>query len=424
VSLFCVGPARAQPAQPQARDPTREADAELEVDLGWDRGITYAWRHWLPYLDRFGSAGWADDLVLEGRIGGSLYLDGGWLAGVLDEDEGFTGEIRRARLYTAGKFEWGVRTDYKVELAFEDGRVLLNDFYLRWHPNRIADTLRVGYFDPPATLQNVVASGSRVLMEVASPVAAFVPGFRLGLDASGDYPNPSVTWFLNFSTRAGQDPVVGDASDEPLRIFGRLAWRPLGPPRTDAPMLHLGVSTSWAPNTSGATVRYRSRPESFLADFAVDTGDIDGSASVFGLEAAWRDGPLILQAEAMFSRVDAEAGGAPTFHGLYLQANWALTGEVRGYDTREAVFRRLVPKRAFAPRTGGWGALELAARLSWLDLSDGAVRGGRMLSFTVGPAWTWNRSVRVLAGYVVAHVDDRPERGTLHIVHTRLELVF
>jgi len=207
-------------------------------------------------------------------------------------------------------------------------------------------------------------------------------------------------------------------------VFGRLVWRPLGEPDPELALLHLGASTSWSPDTGSTTIRYRSRPETYLVDYAVDTGDIDGSANVLGLEAAWRDGPLILQMESLMSRVDADAGGSPFLYGAYLQVNRALTGEVRGYDTGVSTFRRLIPERPLSLRGGGFGALELAGRVSWLDLSDDGVRGGRMLSLAIGPAWTWNRYVRVLANYVVARVRGRPDDGTQHIAQARLELAF
>jgi hypothetical protein len=67
--------------------------------------------------------------------------------------------------------------------------------------------------------------------------------------------------------------------------------------------------------------------------------------------------------------------------------------------------------------------VELTARASWLDLSSGSIDGGRMLTATVGPAWTWNRWVRVLAGYVFARTGDRPRKGSAHIGQLRLEFV-
>lgn len=410
--------------EPQAEpDPEPEKESRLAVDLGWDRGITYAYRQRLRVMDHLGAPAWVDDLTIQGRVGGSLYLDGGVLGGSASADDGLEGAVRRARLYTRGRIQGWLANEYKVEFAIDDGSFYVNDFYLLWRPGRLVDTLRVGYFDPPASLQNLVSSGSRSLMEVASPVAAFAPGFRLGVDAARHFERPSLSAFLNLST-VGQEAEVGDASDERLRLFGRLVWRPRGEPRDGAPLLHLGISSAWAPDAGDTTIRYRARPESFLADYAVDTGDIQASGSVFALEAAWRDGPRILQAEAMFARIDPDAGGEAGLFGMYLQASWVLTGEERPYDVDEATFGRIVPDRPLHRRGSGIGALEFAVRLSWLDLSDGPLRGGRMLSLTLGPAWTWNRSVRVLAGYVFADVAGGPDPGTFHIFQTRLELNF
>ena len=80
------------------------------------------------------------------------------------------------------------------------------------------------------------------------------------------------------------------------------------------------------------------------------------------------------------------------------------------------------PAVPFHPLHGGRGAVELAARLSWLDLSDGPLRGGRMLTAALGATWTWNRFVRIQTGYVFADVGDRPEASFAHIVQARLEL--
>jgi phosphate-selective porin OprO/OprP len=399
-----------------------EQDAALSFDLGWDHGPTYELQGRVP-VSRLGAPTWLDEVHVEGRVGGSLYLDGGLTSRVPAQDDGWEAEVRKARISTKGVFEYALPIEYKVEFSVENRRFLVDNFYLGWRPPRFAERVRVGWFDVPATLQNTTSSSSRVLMEVGSPVAAFAPASRPGVDARGRWADSSLSWYLSLST-LGQQQEVGNASEENARLFSRLVWRPLGPPATGEPLLHLGLSTSYAPNAGDTTIRYRSRPESFLTDYVVDTDDIEGSAGVVGLEAAWQDGPRILQAELLFSNVQSDEGEDPFFYGVYVQASWSLTGEVRDYDLAESVIGRLVPREPFAPRRGHWGALEMGVRLSWLDLSDGAVRGGEMLSLTVGPAWTLNRWVRVMANYGMARVRNAPDEGTLHVLQARLELVF
>jgi phosphate-selective porin OprO/OprP len=367
------------------------------------------------------------DFALEGRIGGSLYLDGGWLAGDLfdDDDDGLVGKIRRARINTRGTTRYWRTTQYKAEFAFEDGDFFLNDFYLQWRFTRWIDTFKVGYFDPPVSLEALAGSGDRTLMEIPPAVSAFAPGFRIGAEVAGSFEHPSIAWAFNLSS-IGQRPQSGDASSSPLRLTTRVVWRPWIDDAAEVPdLLHLGVSLRYQ-IAGGGTIRYRARPESFLSDFVIDTDDLAGAFGTVGLEALWRRGPLALQGEAFQVAIDEDDEGSLNFWGMYGQVAWALTGEVKPYDAKRAILGRTTPRRDFAPLRGHWGALELTGRLAWTDLDDGAVRGGRMLTVHLGPAWTWNRFVRVLGGYVYAHVDgvDDEDAGDAHILQTRLELAF
>jgi len=426
---LCAGLLPAASHGEDAASPAPPEQSHFLFDLGWDRGLTYRYESHLAEVDPTGLIG---DTVLSGRVGASLYLDGGWADGgaVQDDADGWLGAVRRARFYTSGRLERWLTTDYKFEFAVERSHVYLNDFYLRWAPSRFVDSLRIGYFDSPVAFQNIVASNSRVLMETAAPVSAFVPGFRLGVEASGVANDPSLTWLLHLAS-VGQSQDFGDASDQPLRIGGRLVWRPWGGGSPDADLLHLGISLGYSPPTGGS-VRFRARPESFLVDEVVDTGDLDGGSTLLGVEGVWRRGSFAVQSELLATFVDGRgdvggkdrAVGDPIFYGGYVQANVALTGETRTYDVRSAAFDRLVPASPFGWGKPGSGALELAGRLSWLDLADGAVDGGRLLSFSLGPAWTWNQNVRVLGGWVVGHVSGRPQSGFLEVFQLRLELSF
>jgi phosphate-selective porin OprO/OprP len=258
------------------------------------------------------------------------------------------------------------------------------------------------------------------MLEVPAAVSPFAPGYRLGVEATGTSRDPSLTWIANLAS-VGQTQPFAEASSDALRAIGRLAWRPrFDPADPDAELVHLALSAS-AVLAGGGSLQYRSRAESILSPYMVDTGDIDGNSLFVGLEAAWRRGPLTVQGEMLRSFVDAEDEGRLTFHALYAEASWAVTGETRPYDAGYAIWKRITPLRPFAPRSGRWGALELTARTSWVDLDDGDVRGGRLWTASVGPAWTWNRWVRVLGGYVFAH-PTRSDEDDTHVLQLRLEL--
>ena len=347
-------PAWSQPSEPS--EPSEPEDSGIE--FGWDEGPSYDIRLHELWL-------WPD-VDASARFGATLYLDGGHVDGDLPGG-GWEGKVRRARIYTRGRLKGFVGTEYKIEVAAEGNKVFLNDFYLRWRPDRIADTLTVGYMDPPFGLQALVASRSRSLMEGAAPSSAFSPGFRLGVEAAGTRLEPDLSWYVNLSS-VGQRAETGDASQTPVRATGRLVWRPWN----EEELLHLGLGVS---TTAGGDVHFRARPESFLAPYLVDTGDVDGTSTVIGTEAAWSRGPLSAQLEAYYATVDASGDrGRLGFDGVYVQGVWIVTGERREYDRVGSIFRRVVPTVPFDPRHGGRGAVELAARLSWVDLTGAEVR--------------------------------------------------
>jgi phosphate-selective porin len=279
------------------------------------------------------------------------------------------------------------------------------------------------YFDPPLAFQDLASDDTRTLIETAAPVSAFVPSSLLAVELAGREDDPSLSWVLQISS-FGQRQESGDASRQPLRFGGRLVWRPFGDVPADAPVLHLGASVACSPPGTGSQVRHRARPESFLADYVLDTGEIDGSTTLVGVEAVWRRGAYTVQGEVFTSTLYGTDVGNPTFFGGYAQASVALTGEVRPYDVASSGFERIQPKSPFGWRRSGSEALELSGRLSWLDLSQREVEGGRLFMLAFGPAWTWNRNVRVLSGFVLGHVASRPDAGYFGLYQVRLELTF
>lgn len=391
--------------------------------LGWDQGPTYELGQRFPVLRSVDPTGVIQDVRLRGRIGGKLELDGGYLAGTAISGDGWKGKVRSARLLTTGDFRYGLDTEYKFEFAVEGSSVLLNDFYLLWRLPRWADTVKVGYFDPPIGLDVLSGSSARPLIEPASPGAALAPGNRSGVEVAGHFDHPSLAWALSLSS-VGQTQPLGSSSSTQLRATGRLVWRPWLDEKGPRPsLLHLGISVGYEFAGSGS-LKYRAEPESFLAPYLLDTGKISGNAATLGAEAAWRRGPLTIQGELLETFVNGGDVGTLVFSGVYAQASWVLTGESRPYDARRGQFLRIEPARPFAPLEGRWGALVLSERVSWLNLSDGPVRGGRMLTVSLGPEWILNRWVRVLAGYVFASTGGRPGAGNAQIAQARLELSF
>ena len=112
--------------------------------------------------------------------------------------------------------------------------------------------------------------------------------------------------------------------------------------------------------------------------------------------------------------------GDPRFWAASLQASYFLTGEHRPYKASDGAFTRVKPLKNYS-KDGGQGAWELAARLSYMNLNDGDVSGGRLRDLTLGVNWYLNPNVRTMWNYILA---DPSEGGDLNAFLWRLQVAF
>ncbi len=117
---------------------------------------------------------------------------------------------------------------------------------------------------------------------------------------------------------------------------------------------------------------------------------------------------LFLQGEYFWFNVDRNAFTplpGPKFQGGYAEAAYVLTGETRHYNPGSAAFGGIVPASPLSLTGGGWGAWEIAGRVSTIDRNDqlatanGFVRG-RQANYTAALNWYVNRNVRLMFDYL------------------------
>ncbi len=235
-------------------------------------------------------------------------------------------------------------------------------------------------------------------MERALP-SVFAPSYNLGIMVRNETRDEAVTW------RIGAFRYSGNGADrDRLNLTGRVTAVPFAADE-DRVLLHVGVSYSHQ-FRDDFELRYRSRPETHLGDRFVDTGDfpVDG-VDLVGLELAGKRGPLSFQSEFVGTRSRLAGGGsAATFSGAYMQVSYFLTGEQRPYLRSKAAFGRVRLQTRFSWRHRTWGAWEVAARFSSLDLDDGNIQGGNLNDVTLGLNWYVSPRVRLMANFVRAHV--------------------
>lgn len=339
------------------------------------------------------------------QMGGRLEAD----FATYDEDKQSLGDgtdIRRGRLYAQGTVyrDW----DWKFEYEFADNSTTstnakgITDAYLRY--KGFAPLLiTAGNFKQPFGLEQMMSAHNLTFTERALS-QTFVPGRGIGLGVQ----TAGLNWSLAGAV-AGERPE-GDVAAEGDEGWNLTARGTFAPFVTPGRILHFGAA-AWRhePEDSTTALRFRSKPESNVTGvFLVDTGVMTGVDEMWvgGLEAAGVWGPWSVQAEYMRADVRRDAMADASFDGGYVQASWFLTGESRPYKAADGIFDRLTPTASVG--LGGWGAWELAARLSRIDLTDAGLIGGEQRDFTLALNWYLTSNLRLMFDYVRVLELDRP----------------
>jgi phosphate-selective porin OprO/OprP len=326
--------------------------------------------------------------------------------------------FRRARVGWFGDWQ---QTEYRIEFDFAlAGRPSFLDVWAGLKDVPVVNYVRVGHFFEPFSLERITSNRFTTFMERNLGDSAFAPARNMGIAAFNHSESERMTWAIGIFADRSND--VGDdvGEDRGEAVTGRLTWLPFWAD-SGRHYVHLGIANSLR-NPSDDEVRYASRPEARLGaatpnvpDF-VDTGFIpaDGE-NRSGLEAAWINGPFSVISEYMCAAVDQIDGPNLFFYGGYIQTSYFLTGEHRPYKRtmpNGGCFERVIPHHNFwwASRNGphgcGWGAWEIAGRISHLDGTDENILGRELTDLTLGLNWYMTPHLRFTSNYVHAFLDD------------------
>jgi phosphate-selective porin OprO/OprP len=344
-------------------------------------------------------------------------------------------DFRRARLAGRAEVAPTMNAFFQMDFAFP-GRPTFADVWVEWTDLPWLGTVRVGQWKQPFSLEVVSSFRYTTFMERSSLFQAFTPFRHLGVGFYNHSSDLNSTWAASYF-RTGQDQFGGSLSTTGGNgAVARLTHLPWYDEAAEGrSYLHLGGAYYWnsPPRDVG---RFRSIPEMFVGEnapgavgtagfpvpgvfngtpFFVDTGPLLDTQHIhtFGLECLLVQGPWSVQAEAMSALVDREDNPSSVLGGAYVQVGWFLTGEHRPYDRLNGAIERVRPfEDFFLVRTdrgieGGWGAWELAARYSHIDLNADDIRGGRMNNLTAGVNWYCNPYCKVVFNYIHSWVSDQ-----------------
>ena len=336
------------------------------------------------------------------------------------------------------------------------------------NPNELHFRINAGIIQPLFTYGDSVSSSSTTFMERGDVVNTAIAGYggddhRRGVELTfqqsdifrtGDNLVLSTAFTGQPTTAPGGAPT--NTTDEGTQIIGRAAYRFWSDGFSN---FQFGGNFADIINMTGTavpggarTVALQDRPElrvdgnrlvstassTILGNSTVATNIPERGGWLWGLEGGgnWRN--FFLYGEYMKFGMDRDVmctgctpfGGAagvnpgnPEFHGWYVEGSWILTGESKTYQTfatnnEMATFNNPRVITPFDWTSGSWGAWEIAARYSDLDLNwrpgvvgqtaaqapIGGIRGGKEKIVTLGLNWYMNNNVLMRFNYLIVDV--------------------
>lgn len=396
--------------------------------------------------------------------------------------------FRRARLAIQGKAAEAM--NYQLEVDFANaGRPSFFDTYMEQENLPYLGTVRAGHFLQPFSVDAMTGFRNLPFLERSLPFLAFVPFRRVGIMSSNLSEDEMTTWATSlFRTGGFNNAPLGDsrfATD-----FGDIGGYSLSTRATHliwfeekgCQLWQIGAAYDYsqlgANNAIGSGVVgnagsprpfYQARvtpefgplglPENSSTfgsavngtpSFA-DTGRYEANNfQLFGLETVYQNGPLSMQAEWIGTAVDSVAG--PVFYnGAYGEVMYRLTGEYREFDKKVGALKNPVPFEDFIPigrgpdrGIRGWGAWEIAARWSFVDLTNPSKLNGHYYNTatntftgsnhpgngtlndsTVGVTWFLNQHAKIQANWICAMMDNQAKGfSTANLFVTRFQVDF
>ncbi|RMF44486.1 MAG: porin [Planctomycetota bacterium] len=376
----------------------------------------------------------------EVRLTGFFQADAAWFSqsalnrtAVGDIQDG--ADFRRARLAGTGKAWDNVAYMLEMDFAFP-GRPSFMDVWLEVEDAPLGGKLRVGQYRQPFGMDGQTGVKDLTFIERSLPFA-FLPFRQIGAMLHGQALDDEVTWAIS-GFRFPTDVYGGNVGDDggyglATRTTGLLIDRHHG-----SVLMHVGSGFSYI-DPANDQFRYSSQPEVFVQEVGggvppgvpgvvppfVDTGTLTAdNARLFNAELATVLGSLHTQTELFYAQVDQSGGPMVTLPGVSTQIGYFLTGEVRPYDHAAGVFGRIQPLCSVG-RQGGLGAVEIAARYSYLDFNDQNILGGRLNNWTAGVNWYLNPHTKFQLNYIYSDLNTPGlGRNRADTVVTRAQLDF
>ena len=420
------------------------------------------------------------------RLSGFMQLDDGLFSqnansratlGDIQNGAGF----RRTRLQGLGSVTESTRFSVEMDFAAA-GRPSFLDVWGEQMDIPLFGTVRIGQFRQPTTMDAWTSVRHMEFLERSAPFQAMDPFRKVGIMAFRVAEDQRsmlaysvyATGSTRFTSAGNAYSTLGDTQfASQIGDQGGVSFAIRGThllyydePAEGRYFMHVGggfnfseIGGNGQTGPDARTYEARAIPEFFVGDAAgggltaagtpavVDSGRIlANSFTFYHAELAGNYGAGHFQSEVMATGLNQMGGPTVFYYGAYAQCGWFLTGETVGYNKITGVLDyNVTPFTSFFATPGrgnrGWGAWEVAARWSYLNLSATNIVPANQLSNSAGPPpspnpgslnestvalnWWWNTYTRVQFNWIHCMLENNA-RGfsQMDIFATRFQIEF
>lgn len=335
-----------------------------------------------------------DDFVM--KFNGRVFLDAAQYSNTHDTEFANDVNWRAIRIGAKGHYH---QMDYQAELNYADDKFIVRNLTLSFEPAPHWQ-VKLGQFKPYVSLEELTSSRYVNFLERGLH-NAFMPSRRIGVGVHHfDAVSANLDYTVSlggFGGRIGNGSINGGKHSKNTNFRSTLI-------HTLSKNCYslLGMSFSYTDVDSKGELEYDSRPESNVTDIKLvetDTILLSKSALLYNIESALQLGPLSVQGEYTYNKVRRnDSHSSLSFNGFYLFTSYFITPDQRVLDKTSAQYKRVRPNCK-------WGAVELAARFSYIDLDNKEIRGGHERNITVGMNWYLNHNFRFMANIIKANAN-------------------
>ena len=265
------------------------------------------------------------DKSIKMKFGGRIMYDFGFFSLNNEaETNGYTlasengNEFRRARLFTSGTIYKNV--DFKLQLDFTGGEVVLKDAFITLKKLPVVGNLRVGHFKEPFRLEALTSSKYITFMERALPIS-MIPERNSGFMFFNENANKRMSWQVGLFRGADKATSDSPEANGDYALTSRLAGVAV---KNENTLLHLGISHSFRKPQENKKYGYSVRPEVHISDKYIKT-NVSGveSINLFNFETALVANSFSVQGEYSTANVNSSVQNE-TFDSYYVQASYFL----------------------------------------------------------------------------------------------------